>query len=140
MKPRSSVVTLGVDDIERSVTFYRDGLGLPTEGIVGRDSEIGGIAFFELRGGLKLAIMSRAGLAWETGTPQAPPSQAGFTLAHNVSTREEVDLVLEQALRAGAALVKPAQDVFWGGYSGYFQDPDGYLWEVAWNPFWPLDE
>ena len=136
MKPYITLITLGVDDMERSLAFYRDGLGLPTEGIVGRDSEIVGIVFFELLGGLKLALMSRAGLAWEVGIPQAPPSPPQFALAHNVSSRAEVDAVLEQASRAGAVIVKPAQDAFWGGYSDYFQDPDGHLWEVAWNPAW----
>lgn len=136
MKPHITLITLGVDDLERAVAFYRDGLGLPTEGIVGQDAEIGGVAFFELRGGLKLGLLSRAGLALDADIALSPPSPSEFALAHNVSSREEVDAVMEQARRAGAAIVKPAQDAFWGGYSGYFQDPDGHLWEVAWNPAW----
>ena len=136
MKPYITLITLGVDNLERSLAFYRDGLGLPTEGIVGQESEHGGVAFFTLHGGLRLALWSRSSIAWDAGVTQSPPSPTEFTLAHNVSSREEVDEVLEQARRAGAAILKPGAETFWGGYSGYFQDPDGHLWEVAWNPAW----
>lgn len=134
MKPRITLITLGVDDLERSLSFYRDGLGLPTKGIVGQQYEHGSVAFFELDGGLVLAIWSRRDLAHDTGLPEGPRSATEFSIAHNVGSREAVDAVMAQAARAGATITKTAQDTFWGGYAGYFQDPDGHLWEVAWNP------
>lgn len=134
MKPRLSVVTLGVEDLDRAVRFYRDGLGLTTPGIVGSEFEFGAVAFFDLQPGLKLALWPRASLSHDTGIAAGCPNSTEFTLGHNVSTREEVDAVMRQASEAGAVLVKPAQDTFWGGYAGYFQDPDGHLWEVVWNP------
>lgn len=134
MQARLAVITLGVDDLERAVCFYRDGLGLNTEGIVGREFEYGAVAFFDLQAGLKLAVWPRKSIAQDTGLPLATPSAMEFTLGHNVTSRAEVDAVMHQALGAGASLVKPAQDTFWGGYAGYFQDPDGHLWEVVWNP------
>lgn len=136
MKPRISVITLGVDDLERAVRFYRDGLGLPTEGIVGEEFEHGAVAFFELEGGVRLALFSRDDLAHDAGLPRTPPSPMELSLGHNVSSRDEVDAVMEEAERAGAVIVKPARETFWGGYAGYFQDPDDHLWEVAWNPAW----
>ena len=140
MKPRITVITLCVDDLERSLRFYRDGLGLKTEGIVGKEFEHGAVAFFELQAGLKLAIWPRKSLAHDTGLPVGKPGATEFALAHNVSSKGEVDAVMEQARQAGAIIVKPAQDTFWGGYAGYFQDPDQHLWEVAWNSQWPLPE
>jgi len=134
MNPRISLVTLGVSDLERSLAFYRDGLGLPTEGIVGREFEHGAVAFFALDGGLKLAIWSQADLAHDTGLPVGPVSPTTFALAHNVLRREEVDAVIQAAARAGAQIVKPPHETFYGGYAGYFRDPDGHLWEIAWNP------
>ncbi|BAL23055.1 VOC family protein [Azoarcus sp. KH32C] len=140
MLSRISLVTLGVDDLERSLRFYRDGLGLKTEGIVGTEFEHGAVAFFELHGGLRLALWPRASLAHDSGLPVAKPSATELSLGHNVTSRAEVDTVMDEARRAGATIVKPAQDTFWGGYAGYFQDPDGHLWEVAWNPAWTLPE
>jgi catechol 2,3-dioxygenase-like lactoylglutathione lyase family enzyme len=138
MIPRISMITLAVDDLERALRFYRDGLGLATEGIVGKEFEHGAVAFFDLQAGLKLALWPRSSLAHDTGLPaQAQgnlPGAPGFTLGHNVGSREEVDSVMRQAEAAGAVIVKPAQPTFWGGYAGYFQDPDRHLWEVAWNP------
>ena len=139
MKPRITLVTLGVDDLERSVSFYRDGLGLATEGIVGAQFEHGAVAFFDLQSGLKLALWPRSSIAHDTGLPVGPRSPAGFTLGHNVASKAEVDTVMGQARTAGATIVKPAHDTFWGGYAGYFQDPDGHLWEVAWNPEWRIE-
>jgi catechol 2,3-dioxygenase-like lactoylglutathione lyase family enzyme len=136
MKARITLVTLGVDDLEQAVAFYRDGLGLATEGIVGTQFEHGAVAFFDLEGGLKLALWPRKSLAHDTGLPVDEPAPTDFTLAHNVASKAEVDVVMEQARRAGATIVKPAQDTFYGGYAGYFQDPDRHLWEVAWNPQW----
>lgn len=139
MKPRVTLITLGVDDLERAVTFYAKGLGLETEGIVGREFEFGAVAFFELQAGLKLALWPRKSLAHDAGLPVGRPNATEFSLAHNVSSKAEVDAVMAQAAAAGARIVKPAQDTFWGGYAGYFQDPDQHLWEVAWNPQWVLD-
>lgn len=140
MKPRISLVTLGVDDLERALVFYRDGLGLQTQGIIGTEFEFGAVAFFDLSAGLKLAIWPRASIAHDTGLSVGPTSSTEFTLGHNVASRAEVDAVLEQARQAGAVIVSPAQEAFWGGYSGYFKDPDGHLWEVAWNPQWELTQ
>ena len=134
MKPRITLLTLAVADLERALTFYRDGLGLPSEGIVGREFEHGAVAFFELAGGLKLALWAQDDLAHDSGLPKTPISSTAFAIAHNVVRREEVDEVISQAARAGAEIVKTAQDTFYGGYAGYFRDPDGHLWEVAWNP------
>lgn len=140
MKPRISVITIGVDDLERALRFYRDGLGLRTDGIIGREFADGAVAFFDLQPGLKLAIWPRTSISHDTGLPLGSPSPAEFTLGHNVSSREGVDAVMEQARNAGAIIVKVAHDTFWGVYAGYFQDPDGHLWEVAWNPQLPVHD
>jgi uncharacterized protein len=133
MKPRITLITLGVDDLERALRFYRDGLGLPTAGIMGQEFEYGAVAFFDLAQGLKLAVWPRKSLAHDSGLPMTPRSATEFCLAHNVASREEVDAVMDQAQRAGATVTKPAGPTFWGGHAGYFQDPDGHLWEVAFN-------
>lgn len=140
MKPRISVITIGVDDLERSLRFYRDGLGLKTEGIIGTEFEYGAVAFFDLEAGLKLALYPRSSLAHDSTLPLGQPSATELSLGHNVSSKQEVDAVMEQARKSGAVIVKPAQDTFWGGYAGYFQDPDRHLWEVVWNPQWPIPE
>jgi len=140
MKPRITLITLGVDDLQRAVEFYRDGLGLKTDGIVGTEFEHGAVAFFDLEGGLKLALWPRKSIAYDAGIPETASSATDFVVAHNVSSRAEVDAVMEQVKRAGAHIVKPAQDTFYGGYAGYFQDPDAHLWEVAWNPQWTIEE
>lgn len=140
MKPRISLITLAVDDLERAVRFYRDGLGLATEGIIGAEFEHGAVAFFDLQRGLRLGLWPRTSLAIDAGLPQQVPSATDFSLAHNVASREEVDRVMSQAAAAGATIAKPATDTFWGGYAGYFLDPDRHLWEVAWNPDWPLED
>ena len=134
MKPRITVITLGVEDLECSVAFYRDGLGLPTKGIIGQEFEYGAVAFFDLQSGLKLALWPRKSISHDSGLASVAPNPTEMTLGHNVSAREEVDSVMEQAAKAGAHIVKPAHETFWGGYAGYFQDPDGHLWEVVWNP------
>jgi catechol 2,3-dioxygenase-like lactoylglutathione lyase family enzyme len=133
MKPRVTLITLGVDDLEKSMRFYRDGLGLETDGIVGQEFEYGSVAFFDLEKGLKLALWPRKSLAHDSGL-EVTPSATDFALAHNVTSRSEVDAVMKQAEKAGAVIVKPPQDTFYGGYAGYFKDPDGHLWEIAWNP------
>jgi catechol 2,3-dioxygenase-like lactoylglutathione lyase family enzyme len=140
MKPRITVITVCVDDLERSLKFYHDGLGLKTEGVIGKAFEHGAVAFFDLQAGLKPAIWPRKSLAHDSGLPLTAPSATELSLGHNVSSRSEVDAVMAQAKRAGALIVKPAQDTFWGGYAGYFQDPDQHLWEVVWNPQWALPE
>jgi catechol 2,3-dioxygenase-like lactoylglutathione lyase family enzyme len=134
MRPRVTLITLGVDDLETAVRFYRDGLGFDTEGIVGQQFEHGAVAFFQLQAGLRLALWPRKSLAHDTGLAVGAPSATELAIGHNVSSKAEVDAVMEQARAAGATIVKPAQDTFWGGYAGYFQDPDRHLWEVAWNP------
>ena len=134
MKARITVITIGVDNLERAVAFYRDGLGLPTNGIVGREFEHGAVGFFDLQPGLRLAVWPRASIAHDSGLPAGPASATEFTLGHNVNSRQEVDAVMAKAKQAGAVIVKQAQDTFYGGYAGYFQDPDRHLWEVVWNP------
>lgn len=138
MKHGISVITLGVDDLERALAFYRDGLGLETEGIVGRQYENGAVAFFDLQSGLKLALWPRESLARDSGLPLGARSSTDVLLSHNVATREEVDAMMSQAEAAGATIIKTARIVFWGGYAGYFLDPDQHLWEVVWNPQWQL--
>ena len=128
MKPRISMITLGVRDFARSVRFYEQGLGLP------RMDSPPEVAFFTLDGSW-LGLYGRDALAEDVGVSAAGSGFAGVTLAHNVDSEAAVDALLAQATAAGATLVKPAQRVFWGGYSGYFADPDGHLWEVAYNPF-----
>jgi len=134
MHPRITLITLAVANLERSVAFYRDGLRFPTEGIVGTEHENGAVAFFDLQGGLKLALWPRTSIAANVGLPLDGPSATEMTLAHNVSSREEVDAVMATALQAGAKPLKPAKPTFYGGYAGYFQDPHGHGWEVAFNP------
>lgn len=127
MKPHISLITLGVSDLARSTEFYRDGLGLPIEG------DFEGVAFFKLRG-TWLSLFPRDAMAEDANCSNAGNGFGGFTLAHNVGAKEEVEAVLNQAEIAGAKILKPAQDAFWGGYHGFFADPDGFVWEIAWNP------
>lgn len=134
MRARIAVLTLGVADLERAVSFYRDGLGLPTEGIIGREYEHGAVAFFDLAGGLKLALWPNSALAHDTGLPSPPVNVTSFTIGHNVSTTGEVDAVMDAAQQAGAEIVKSPASTFYGGYAGYFRDLDGHLWDVVWNP------
>jgi catechol 2,3-dioxygenase-like lactoylglutathione lyase family enzyme len=136
VEPRITLITLGVDDLERAVRFYRDGLGLPTEGIVGTEFEHGAVAFFDLQAGVRLGLWARSSIAHDLAIPPTPPSPTDFMLAHNVRSRAAVDRVLGEAAAAGAVIFKPAADTFWGGYAGCFADPDGHVWEVAWNPAW----
>jgi catechol 2,3-dioxygenase-like lactoylglutathione lyase family enzyme len=136
MKPRITVLTLAVDNLETSLRFYRDGLGFKTEGIIGENFEHGAVAFFDLQGGLKLALWPRKSLAHDSGLPAGRANPTELSIGHNVASKSEVDSVMTEAQHAGAIIVKPAQDTFWGGYAGYFQDPDRHLWEVVWNPQW----
>jgi uncharacterized protein len=132
MEPRISLVTLGVGDLERAIRFYRDGLGWPTSGASGAD-----VCFLRTSGAV-LSLYPREELAKDAQVSADGSGFGGITLAHNVATREEVDEALAAAERAGATILKPAQMAEWGGYSGYFADPDGHPWEVAWNPWFPL--
>lgn len=135
LEPRISMVTLGVDDIAESTAFYRR-LGFEP-GSQSNDD----VTFIQLRGGMILGLYGREALADDAGIePGDRPGFAGVALAYNVRTEAEVATTIEAAVAAGARLVKPAENVFWGGTSGYFADPDGHLWEVAHNPFFPLDE
>jgi uncharacterized glyoxalase superfamily protein PhnB len=134
MRPHISLVTLCVDDLDRAVAFYRDGLGLDTRGIVGSEFENGAVAFFQLDGGLKLALWPRTSFANDAGIERSPSSATDVSLGHNVASREEVDAIMQQAERAGAVIVKAAAPTFWGGYAGYFMDPDKHIWEIAYNP------
>jgi catechol 2,3-dioxygenase-like lactoylglutathione lyase family enzyme len=140
MKPRINLITLAVDDLEASLHFYRDGLGLATEGIVGNEFEYGAVVFFDLQANLKLALYPRQNLAKDSGLALGTPNALEFSIGHNVSSKSEVDQVMAQAKNAGAIIAKPAQDTFWGGYAGYFQDPNGHLWEIAWNPEWTISD
>ena len=132
MEPRISMIALGVRDLPRSVRFYRDGLKLPPSSASNES-----IAFFKM-GGTVLALYPWDKLAEDAQVPEAGNGFRGVTLAHNVRERTQVHEILELAAASGGTIIKPAQDVFWGGHSGYFADPDGHLWEVCWNPHFPL--
>ncbi|HTR27771.1 MAG TPA: VOC family protein [Puia sp.] len=134
MEPRFTVLTLGVDNLEKSLAFYRDGLGFPTEGIIGQQFEHGPIVFIKLQHNMELALYPRKDLAWGANVSQTPASATEFSIGYNVRKQAEVDALMEVARKAGARIVKPAHHAFWGGYSGYFQDPDGHLWEIVYNP------
>jgi hypothetical protein len=140
LKPRVTVITLGVDDLEKSLAFYRDGLGFVTDGIIGADFQHGAVAFFDLQPGLKLAIWPRESISHDAGIRLTEHSPTEISIGHNVATREEVDEVMAQARQAGTRIIKPAQATLWGGYAGYFQDPDGHLWEIVWNPQFEIIE
>jgi catechol 2,3-dioxygenase-like lactoylglutathione lyase family enzyme len=132
MEPRLTLVTLGVADVARSRAFY-EALGFAAA----RQSEES-VTFFDA-GGVVLALFGRAALAEDAGVADSKPGFSGVALAHNARSEADVDAVLSEAAKAGGKIIKPAGKVFWGGYSGYFSDPDGHLWEVAHNPFFPLD-
>jgi hypothetical protein len=140
VKPRIHVVTLAVADLDRALTFYRDGLGFPTEGLIGtefrgdEDTPDGTTAVFQLDAGLMLSVYPRSELAKDAGVPLAGAKSGEFSIGHAVATRAEVDEVISRAKAVGAAVTGPPHDRPWGIYSGYFQDPDGHLWEIIWNP------
>jgi hypothetical protein len=131
MEQRLSLVTLGVADLDRARRFYEDGLGWR------RGNDHAEVVFFQA-GGMILGLFSRRALAEDAGLPDDGRGFGGIALAYNARTRAEVDAVLAEAAAAGAKILKPAHDAFWGGYSGYFADPDGHVWEVAWNPEWTI--
>lgn len=138
MKPRIKVITLAVDDLERSLRFYRDGLGLPTKGIVGEQFEHGAVVFIEMNEGLVLALWPASSLAKDANITATPKRLGAVSIGHNVASKEEVDAIVAEAERAGAVVTDPPKKRFWGGYSGHFHDPDGHLWEIAWNPDFPV--
>ena len=140
MQPRISLITLAVDDLERALVFYRDGLGLDSPGVVGTEfpgddeSPAGAVAMFELEGGLLLAVWPRTELAKDARVPLRSPKTGEFSIGQIVSSKDEVDAVIAQAKAAGATVTDEPHDRAWGIYSGYFRDPDGHLWEIIWNP------
>jgi catechol 2,3-dioxygenase-like lactoylglutathione lyase family enzyme len=139
MKPHLDVITLAVGDLERAVAFYRDGLGLPTKGIVGTEfsrtprDAAGAVAFFQMEGGIMLALYPRQELAKDAGVVDSPPSSVEFSLGYFVESQTAVDELLTRAVAAGGTRTEPPRYRPWGIYSGYFRDPDGHLWEVIWN-------
>jgi hypothetical protein len=140
MEPHINVITLAVDDLDRSLAFYRDGLGLSTHGVVGsefvgdNDSPDGTIVMFNLGNGLTLALYPRSELAKDARVPLGGPKTGEFTMGQLVSSRDDVDAVLAEAAAAGGTVTDAPHDRPWGIYSGYFRDPDGHLWEIIWNP------
>jgi predicted lactoylglutathione lyase len=140
VRPRIKVITLGVSDLEESLIFYRDGLSLSTQGIIGTEFEDGAVVFFNMNDDLILALYPRAALAKDAKVTDGQTSPAQFSIGHIVKSKQEVDALMKQAEKAGAKVTDPAHDRSWGGYSGYFQDLDGHLWEIAWNPQWAVTE
>jgi uncharacterized glyoxalase superfamily protein PhnB len=140
MKQQINILTLGVNDLRDSLAFYQDAFGWKTKGIVGTEFENGAIVLFDLDNGMKLSLYERKNLAWDSGIKQQPASATEFSIGHFVNSKEEVDMIMQQAETAGAKIIKPAQKTFWGGYGGYFQDIDGHLWEIGYNPGWVVDE
>lgn len=134
MKPRINVITLGVADLERSLRFYEDGLGLPLRGVFGNDADESTVAFFDVNEDMILALYPREWLAKDAKVEPAEQGDAAFSIGRTVASEDEVDAVIEQAIDAGATVPEPPRDRVWGGYSGYFQDLDGHLWEIVWNP------
>jgi catechol 2,3-dioxygenase-like lactoylglutathione lyase family enzyme len=146
MQPRINVLTLAVNDLEKAHAFYRDGLGLPSQGILGTEfkgdekTPAGAVAFFELQGGLIFALYPRTELSKDAARPVGTPNATEFSIGYAVSSKEKVDALLQQAEKAGAVVTESPHDRPWGIYSGYFQDLDGHLWEVIWNPGLPVND
>jgi catechol 2,3-dioxygenase-like lactoylglutathione lyase family enzyme len=146
MQPRINILTLAVDDLEKAHAFYRDGLGLPSQGILGTEftgdekNPAGAVAFFELQGGLVFALYPRVDLAKDANRSVGSPSAAEFSLGYLVGSKAKVDTLLQRAAAAGGTITEPPHSRPWGIYSGYFQDLDGHLWEVIWNPGLPVED
>lgn len=134
MESRFTILTLGVNDLEKAFKFYHEGMGLSSKGIVGKEFEHGDVAFFDLKNGMVLALYSRDNLAWDSHSKRGVASSTEFSIGYTTRNEAEVNSIMEQAKQAGATISKPAQKTFWGGYAGYFKDPDGHLWEIAFNP------
>ena len=143
MKAQIGIITLGVNNLDRSLVFYRDGLGLPTKGITGDQFKgddthpAGAVVMFHMKGGLILALYPRSELAKDARCTKGPPSPSEFSLGYIADDKDEVDQILSQAKAAGGTITDAAHDRPWGIYSGYFEDPDGHLWEVIWSPSAP---
>jgi hypothetical protein len=140
MKQRLNLLTLGVNDLQRSMDFFQKGLGWKTKGIVGTEFENGAVVLFDLDNGMILSLYERKNLAWDSQLALQPESATEFSIGYFVNSRQEVDAIMDQAKKAGATITKPAQNAFWGGYNGYFQDLDGHLWEIGYNPSWKVEE
>jgi uncharacterized protein len=140
MKPRIKVLTLAIGDLERSLAFYRGGLGLPTEGIIGQQFEDGAVVFIHMNDDLILALYPAHSLAKDANITATDARLGAVSIGHIVNSKDEVDAIMKTAERAGAVITDPARTRFWGGYSGYFHDPDGHLWEIAWNPQWQVPD
>jgi len=140
MKQRINVLTVGVVDLKKAVKFYQEGLGWKTQGIIGTEFENGEVALFDLDSGMKLSLYERKNLAWDSKLTLQHQSSIEFSIGYFVNNDKEVDAIMAQAEKAGAKIVKPAQTTFWGGYAGYFLDPDGHLWEIGHNPGWRIEE
>ena len=134
MKSKIHFITLAVADLQAALKFYRDGLDLPTKGIVGTEFEDGAVVFFKLKDDLILSLYPRASLAKDAKIAPSPPASGAFSIGHLVGSKAEVDALMARANAAGATITDPAHDRFWGGYSGYFLDLDQHLWEIAFNP------
>lgn len=140
MKQRINLLTIGVNDLKRSMEFYQNGMGWQTKGIVGTEFENGAVVMFELVNGTMLCLYERKNLAWDSKLALQAESATEFSIGYFVNSKKEVDAIMEQAKKAGAKITKPTQNAFWGGYHGYFQDRDGHLWEIGYNPSWKVDE
>jgi uncharacterized glyoxalase superfamily protein PhnB len=140
MEQRINILTLGVNNLNDSLKFFQEGLGWQTEGIVGAEFENGAIVVFDLDNGMKLSLYERKNLAWDSGLAQQPESVTEFSIGHFVNSEKDVEQIMENAEKAGAQIIKSPQKTFWGGYAGYFQDIDGHLWEIGYNPAWTIDE
>jgi uncharacterized protein len=136
MQPRIKVLTLAVEDLDRALAFYRDGLGLQTEGVIGEEFENGAVVFIPLEGGMILALWPASSLSNEAKVAATKNRLGAITIGHIVPTKADVDALLAQAERAGGTITDPPAERFWGGYSGHFHDPDGHIWEIAWHPEW----
>ena len=140
MKQRINLLTLGVSDLKKSMKFFQKGLGWHTKGIVGTEYENGAVVMFELDNGRMLCLYERKNLAWDSNLKLQPESATEFSMGYFVNSEKEVDVIMEEAKKAGAKITKAAQKAFWGGYHGYFQDIDGHLWEIGYNPSWKIEE
>jgi len=140
MNQRMNLLTLGVNDLKKSMQFYRDGMGWETKGIVGTEYENGAVVMFQLDKGRMLCLYERKNLARDSQVALQAQSSTEFSIGYFVNSENEVDTIMEQAKRAGANITKAAQQAFWGGYHGYFQDVDGHLWEIGYNPSWKVDD
>jgi uncharacterized protein len=140
MKQRINIITLGVNELKKSLKFYQDGLGWKTKGIVGTEYKNGAVVLFDLDNGMKISLYERKNLAWDSTLKLQPESATEFSIGYFVNSDKEVDTAMAQAEKEGAKIIKSAQKTFWGGYTGYLLDIDGHLWEIGHNPSWKIEE